>query len=125
MNNNNHHNIDENVAHLIEQIKHTVDATIPDKEELTHGLHPKIDYWLLVLRNVFVSVAVILFLVALCVHSHEHLLKAIAYFCGAAAYIFECLALTDCFQTKVPHTEMFMVYCFGPLYLIMGFNYIF
>ena len=91
-NNNNHHHIDENMAHLIEQIKHTVDATIPDKEELTHGLHPKIDYWLLILRNVFVSAAVVLFLVALIVHSHEHLLKAIAYFCGAAAYVFELRA---------------------------------
>ena len=29
---------------LFEQIKHTVDATIPDKEELTHGAHPRIDY---------------------------------------------------------------------------------
>ena len=38
---------------ILEQIKHTVDATIPDKEELTHGLHPKIDYALLILRNIF------------------------------------------------------------------------
>ena len=47
---------------LIEQIKHTVDATIPDKEELTHGLHPKIDYVLLVFRNLFVVLAVIFFI---------------------------------------------------------------
>ena len=87
---NNNHNIDENMAHLIEQIKHTVDATIPDKEELTHGVHPKIDYWLLIFRNIFVGVAAILFLISLVAHSAEHLLNAIAYFCGAAAYIFEC-----------------------------------
>lgn len=43
---------------------------------------------------------------------------------GAAAYVFECLLLTDCFKTKVPHKEMFMVYCLGPLYLIMGLGYI-
>ena len=47
---------------ILEQIKHTVDATIPDKEELTHGLHPKIDYALLILRNIFSGVAVFLFL---------------------------------------------------------------
>lgn len=124
MNKDNNHHLEENMAHIIEQIKHTVDATIPDMEELTHGLHPKIDYWLLVLRNIFVAAAVILFLVSLAVNSHVHLLKAIAYFCGAAAYIFECLAVTDCFQTKVPHTEMFMVYCFGPLYILLGLDYI-
>lgn len=110
---------------LMEQIKHTVDATIPDKEELTHGLHPKTDYILLVLRNVFVAAAAILFVLSFLIHSAQNGLKAAAYFGGGIAYIFECLAVTDCFQTKVPHTEMFMVYCFGPLYLLMGFSYIF
>ena len=110
---------------LIEQIKHTVDATIPDKEELTHGLHPKIDYILLVLRNFFVAAAVIVFIISFIPHDRHNIFKAIAYFCGAAAYLFECLAVTDCFQTKVPHTEMFMVYCFGPLYILMGLGYIF
>ena len=110
---------------ILEQIKHTVDATIPDKEELTHGLHPKIDYALLILRNIFSGVAVFLFLLSFFLGDIQNLLKSIAYFCGAGAYLFECLAVTDCFQTKVPHTEMFMVYCFGPLYILMGFNYIF
>jgi len=110
---------------IIEQIKHTVDITIPDKEELTHGLHPRIDYFLLVLRNIFVAAAVILFIAAFFAQEWQNIFKAVGYFCGAGAYIFECLAVTDCFQTKVPHTEMFMVYCFGPLYLLMGFGYIF
>jgi hypothetical protein len=52
-------------------------------------------------------------------------MRAIGYFAGAGAYVCECLAITDCFQKKVPHTEMFMVYCFGPLYILMGFGYIF
>lgn len=112
------------MSHLMEQIKHTVDATIPDKEELTHGLHPKIDYALLILRNIFVGTAVIFFLLSFFFHGSYNILKAIGYFCGAGAYIFECLAVTDCFQTKVPHTEMFMVYCFGPLYILMGLGYI-
>lgn len=110
---------------LIENIKHTVDATIPDKEELTHGLHPKIDYALLVLRNVFTLAAVLLFVASFIFHAQEHTLKAVGYFMGASAYVFECLAVTDCFMIKVPHTEMFMVYCFGPLYILMGFGYIF
>ena len=110
---------------IIESIKHTVDATIPDKEELTHGLHPKIDYILLVLRNIFTALAVILFLCSLIPNNAHNIFKAIGYFSGAAAYVFECFAVTDCFQTKVPHTEMFMVYCFGPLYILMGLSYIF
>lgn len=113
------------MSKIIEQIKHTVDVTIPDKEELTHGLHPKIDYILLVLRNLFVAAAAVLFLLSFFFHDNQNIFKAIAYFCGTGAYVFECLAVTDCFQTKVPHTEMFMVYCFGPLYLLMGLSYIF
>lgn len=110
---------------IIEQIKHTVDVTIPDREELTHGLHPKVDYVLLVLRNIFVATAVLLFLLSFFFDSVHNLLRGIAYFSGTGAYVFECLAVTDCFQTKVPHTEMFMVYCFGPLYLLMGLSYMF
>lgn len=113
------------MSELLEKIKHTVDATVPDKEELTHGLHPKIDYTFLILRNVFVAAAALFFLISLFLHSSLNILRAIGYFCGAAAYIFECLAVTDCFQTKVPHTEMFMVYCFGPLYILMGLGYVF
>ena len=108
---------------IIDKIKDTVDATIPDKEELTQGLHPKVDYALLVLRNVFVAVAVLFFVVSLFLHGAHNILKAVGYFAGAVAYLFECLAVTDCFQTKVPHTEMFMVYCFGPLYILMGLGY--
>ena len=110
---------------IIEQIKHTVDVTIPDRQELPHNIHPRIDYILLVLRNIAVAAAVIVFVLSLFLHSAHNGLKAAGYFCGAVAYIFEGLAVTDCFRTKVPHTEMFMVYCFGPLYILMGLNYIF
>ena len=112
---------------LLEKIKDTVDATIPDKEELTHGLHPKLEYALLLLRNLFVVLAALFFLASLFagrVYEYYNILKSIGYFAGAVAYIFECLAVTDCFHTKVPHTEMFMVYCFGPLYILMGLGYI-
>ncbi len=112
------------MSHLMEQIKHTVDATIPDKEELTHGHHPKIAYAMLIVRNVIVAAAVVLFLLSLILHDVSSTLKAIAYFCGAAAYAFECLLLTDFFRAEVPHQEMFMIYCFGPLYILLGISYI-
>ncbi len=112
------------MSKILDNIKHTVDATIPDKEELTHGLHPKIDYAFLILRNLFVAFAMIFFVTSIFWHNAYNILKATGYFSGALAYVFECLAVTDCFQTKVPHKEMFMVYCFGPLYIIMGLSYI-
>lgn len=112
------------MSQILEQIKHTVDATIPDKEELTHGHHPRLAYFMLILRNLLVGCAVVFFVLSLIFHSASHTLKAVAYFCGAGAYAFECLLLTDLFRTKVPHQEMFMIYCFGPLYLLLGVSYI-
>lgn len=52
------------MSKFIRQIKHTVDATIPDKKELTHEDHPKLDYIMLVTRNFFVTVAAILFVLS-------------------------------------------------------------
>ena len=46
------------------------------------------------------------------------------YLFGAIAYICEIMVLTDCFKVKIPHNELFMPYCFGPLYLIMGVGYL-
>ena len=112
------------MSDLLEQIKHTVDATIPDIDELTHPEHPKLDYAMLLSRNCLVGIAAVLFIAAFFFKDVYHILKAIAYFCGAGAYVFECLLLTDCFKTKVPHKEMFMVYCLGPLYILMGLGYI-
>lgn len=110
---------------LLRKIKRTVDKTIPDKKELTHENHPRLDYIMLVIRNFLVGIAAVLFVLSFFFDDIYHILKAIAYFCGTGAYIFECLLLTDCFKTKVPHKEMFMVYCLGPLYLLMGLGYIF
>ena len=49
---------------------------------------------------------------------------AIAYFCGAGAYVAEILILTDGFRRKVPQKELFMAYCFGPLYILLGLSYL-
>lgn len=113
------------MSKLMEEIKHTVDITIPEKEDLPKMVHPKIDYVVLILRNVFVAFAAILFILTFFLTGVTGILKSVAYFCGAAAYLFECLALTDCFRTKVEHHELFMVYCFGPLYILMGLSHLF
>ena len=54
--------------------------------------------------------------------SYTHL--TLGYLFGAIAYICEIMVLTDCFKVKIPHNELFMPYCFGPLYLIMGVGYL-
>lgn len=109
---------------ILKQIKKTVDRTLPDKEEFTHGRHPHLAYIMLLFRNIFVGMAAVLFLCSLFFPAAKHTLKAIAYFLGAIAYLFECLLVTDCFHKKVPHEELFMIYCFGPLYLLLGISYI-
>ena len=45
-------------------------------------------------------------------------------FCGAGAYVAEILILTDGFRRKVPQKELFMAYCFGPLYILLGLSYL-
>ncbi len=112
------------MSKILEHVKHTVDVTTPDADELIHSTHRKLDYAMLLVRNLLVAVAAILFIASFFFDEIYHILKAVAYFCGAVAYLFELLLLTDCFKTKVPHKEMFMVYCLGPLYLLMGLNYI-
>ena len=113
------------MSKLLSQVKHTVDVTSPDADELIHSSHKKLDYAMLLARNLLVPVAAVLFITSFFFDEIYHILKAVAYFCGAGAYVFELLLLTDCFKAKVPHKEMFMVYCLGPLYLLMGLNYIF
>ncbi len=112
------------MAKLKKTIKKAVDYTIPEKRELPFMIHPNADYIVLIVRNVFVAISAVLFLITFVSHGESNTLKAIAYFLGAGAYLFECLALTDFFRKKVEHKEMFMVYCLGPLYLLMGIDYI-
>ena len=75
------------------------------------------------LRNAFVVVASVLFLLS--IFQHELLWARVAgYLCGMLAYVSEYLHLTKFFRQKIPHDEAFMVYCFAPLYLLMGISYI-
>ena len=112
------------MSDLLEEIEHIVDVTSPDSDELIHEGHRDRDYAMLIIRNLLVGAAAILFILSFFFGDIYHILKGAGYFCGTGAYVFECLLLTDCFKTKVPHKELFMVYCLGPLYLIMGLGYI-
>lgn len=73
-----------------------------------------------VARNLAAGAAAALFLASFALADIHKLLRAIAYFCGAGAYVAEILILTDGFRRKVPQKELFMAYCFGPLYILLG-----
>lgn len=74
------------------------------------------------LRNGMVFLAVLLLLVSFT--PRYAALRAVGYLFGALAYVCEIFVLTDCFRVKLPNNELFMPYCFGPLYLIMGLGYL-
>ena len=76
------------MSDLFEQIVHTVDDALSDKDELVHKEHYKRDHIMLAIRNLLVGGAALLFVVSFIFDelSHidiHHILKGIAYFCGA------------------------------------------
>ena len=75
-------------------------------------------------RNLFALVATVLFLISIFFSWHSGVLKFIAYFCGMVAYAFELLYMTKGFSEKNTLEEMFMAYCFAPLYLLLGISYL-
>ena len=75
------------------------------------------EHVMLVARNLLAGAAAVL------ADIHK-LLRAAAYFLGAGAYFAEILVLTDGFRQKVPQKELFMAYCFGPLYILLGLSYL-
>jgi len=80
---------------------------------------------MLMAQNAAVLVAVILFAISLFPGHNTHLIKAVAYFFGAVAYFCELMYHTNCFRNKIPRSESFMAFCFGPMYILLGISYIF
>ena len=101
--------------------KHTpaIDEELPENAQ-----HRKLDHVFLYVRNVMAGVAALLFLASFVLLQIHKLLRAIAYFCGAAAYLLEILVMTDCLRKQVPRKELFMAFCFGPLYILLGLSYL-
>jgi len=115
------HEVEEVVEDVIHEF---ADAMHDEEESVAHSHHPKLEHWILLGRNISVSIAVVLFAISLFHIPFASLLKGIAYFLGAAAYFGEILLMTDCFSQNVPHQEMFMAYCFGPMYILLGLSYL-
>ena len=78
---------------------------------------------MLLFRNAMALLAAMLFLLSLGSDRYPAI-RAAGYLFGAVAYICEIMVMTDCFRIRLPRGELFMPYCFGPLYLIMGVGYL-
>lgn len=113
-----------NALHETEELIHDLLEGLSEEDLIESSHHKKLEHWILLGRNIAVGCAVLLFLASLLHAPFASILKAVAYFLGALAYLGEILILTDCFSTKVPHHEMFMAYCFGPLYILLGISYL-
>ena len=110
---------------LAHKVKLTLISLLDEEELISHSRHPQLERLFLTLRNIAAALAVFVFLLSLLTDLPIYTkLKAVGYFFGAAAYLFEMALLTDCFTEEVDHKEMFMAYCFGPLYVLMGISYL-
>ena len=117
----NHQKLD---MHSIEVVVETAKEVLEEKELIEHGHHKHIEKFALLMRNIAVFTAVVLMLMSLS-HSPMHAtFRAYGYFSGMLAYVAELVLLTDCFTEKIPSSEGFMAYCFGPLYFIMAISYL-
>lgn len=110
--------------HAVKEAIRDLYEGLAEGELISHGHHKTLEHWFLLLRNIAVGCAVVLFILSIVHIPHSNSYKAAAYFLGALAYFSEILLLTDCFSEKVPHREMFMAYCFGPLYVLLGISYL-
>lgn len=110
---------------LTHSVKRILISLLTEEELLSHSRHPALEKFFLTLRNTAAGAAVLLFLLSVLTYLPAYrTLMAWGYFCGAAAYFFELALLTDCFTERVPRKELFMAYCFGPMYVLLGINYL-
>ncbi len=103
---------------------HDVYEGLSEEELLRRSRHKELEHVILYIRNVAVVLAVLLFAISLFFVGPVGILKSLGYFLGSGAYFCEILLLTDCFRRQVPHSEMFMAYCFGPMYVLLGISYL-
>ena len=105
-------------------IREGLEDLLEEPDLMESSGHKTLELTLLWLRNVCVAISTALFLLSFFLHEWHGLLRGIAYFAGAGAYLSEIGILTDGFHRTVPHRELFMAYCFGPLYVLMGLAYL-
>ena len=108
---------------ILKHIEKDMEELFDDEEFIENSSHPVFNEILVLLRNIGVLIAVVLFLISIFNH-HWTKLRAVAYFVGAGCYFLEMLEMTNYFRERPQLKDMFMVYCFGPLYILMGISYL-
>lgn len=109
--------------HILKNLESDIEELFDDEEFIEHSSHHVLNEIVVWARNLAVLIAAVLFLISIFDHELTKF-KAIAYFFGAAAYFLELVEMTEYFKHKPPIKELFMVYCFGPLYILMGISYL-
>ena len=105
-------------------IREEFENLIEEPELIQQSRHKTVERVYLWIRNICVAISAVIFILSFFIHNYQSLLRGVAYIFGAVAYFSEFGILTDNFTRKVPHKELFMVYCFGPLYVLMGLAYL-
>lgn len=100
-----------------------LEVILHEDELIEESTHKSVEHMALFFRNIVVVVAALMFLLSLIIHSQASLFRGTGYILGAIAYFCELVMLTDGFSRKAEHDELFMIYCFGPLYILMGVVY--
>ena len=111
------------MSNIKHDLKEIVEEAILEHELIDESEHKSAEHVFLWIRNITVLAAVILFVLSLFLHGASHGLRGCGYILGAVAYVAELFMMTDCFSKKVRHKELFMAYCFGPLYILLGLAY--
>lgn len=117
--------IKEDVKEEVKDVKEIIEEIVSEKELIEESEDKETEEKLLRIRNIAVCIAMILFIISL-FHgvAHHEIIRGIGYIFGAGAYFTELLMMTDCFKAKLDHKELFMAYCFFPMYLIFAITYI-
>jgi len=107
------------------EIERDFEEIFEDDEFMEETQHKFIARLVLLIRNISVLIAAVLFLISIFAHGDiTHKLRGIAYFFGAICYFLELVEMTEYFTHRPPAREMFMIYAFGPLYVLMGISYL-
>ncbi len=108
----------------LQDVLEDIENLVEEPEIIGQSRHKMTERVFLPARNICAAISTVLFLLSFFLHHAHSFLRGFAYISGAIAYFFELGILTDNFTRKVSHRDLFMAYCFGPLYLLMGLAYL-
>ena len=113
------------MAKLLEEWKEDLVEALTEHDLLLGSKHQKIEHAVLLVRNIAVGAALVLFIASLLHAPMEALLKGSRISFGAAAYFCEIVLLTDCFTAKgAAQGSCSWPIASGPMYILLGLSYL-